>query len=96
MGHTSSMRRALVAAVVVVGVVAACDRERVEVGEVTGLEAGADGAPSDGPSSPVFPQDAQLVVDAGCAKETPPVTVCDECPKGFKIIDGSPTCDCCE
>lgn len=95
MGHTFSMARSLVFAVIALAALVACERERVEVGEVSTVE--ADSAPSDsGPESPMFPRDAQVVVDAGCAKEPPPVAACKDCPNGFKIIDGKQTCDCCE
>ena len=78
-------------------IAAACDRERVEVAESGEPSAGGDAAfEAMGAAPPAFPMDAGGI-DAGCAKDPLPVGVCGaECPKGFKIVDGSPTCDCCE
>lgn len=94
-GHTFSMRRWLVASSIVVAAIAACDRERVEVANEAEDAGVASDAQETGPG-PVFPMDAGAI-DAGCAKDPLPVGVCGAtCPLGFKIVDGKPTCDCCE
>lgn len=78
--------------------IAACDRERVEVAEPAAPDASVGPAPppeAKVPPQPSFPMDAGPI-DAGCAMEIPPVGLCGECPKGYKQVDGVPTCDCCE
>ena len=98
---TAGWRSACVTATAVVLALAGCARERVDVADIA-----ADPEPvrpdAGEPLPPSFDvSDGGLSgrdqSDAGdCTTDEPTVGVCAPCPTGYVIVDGEPTCTCCD
>ena len=84
---------AILVALSPVALLVACDRERVDVGDIDG---GAEIIEVDGQQTIVPQVDGGFDVVLVTCGPPPPVGKCPPCPNGYAPgPDAEPTCDCC-
>ncbi|MDF2695639.1 MAG: hypothetical protein K0S65_4022, partial [Labilithrix sp.] len=64
--------------------------------EVADMDGGALAVDAEASPPPLIGPDSGSNVDPHCSYNAPVVGLCDLCEKGYLIVDGEPTCMCCE